>query len=110
MARAALTVQDIERSGLEPSYTAAIADGHSFENNGRVFIHVKNGDAASKDITIQTPGTVDGLAVADRVVSVPADEERMIGPFAPSQYNQSDGSVYVDYSAITSVTIAAIEM
>ena len=110
MARTALTVQDIVRAGLSPSYTAAIADGHSFANNGRVFAHIKNGDAAEKTITIQTPGTVDGLAVADRTVTIPASEERMIGPFAPAQYNQGNGTVYLDYSAVTSVTVAAIRM
>ena len=110
MARQSLSVQDIARSGLSPSYSSAVGDGHSVQNNGRVFIHVKNGDSSSKTITIQTPGTVDGLAVADRDVSIPAGEERMIGPFPPGQYNQSDGDIYVDYSATTSVTIAALRM
>ncbi len=110
MARQSLSVQDIERSGLEPSYSSAAGDGHSFQNNGRVFVHVKNDDGSSKTITIQTPGTVDGLAVADRTVDIPAGEERMIGPFSPGQYNQSDDTVYVDYSATTSVTIAALRM
>lgn len=110
MARETLTVQEISRSGLNPSYTAAVADGHKIENTGREFVHVKNASGASVNVTIQTPGTVDGLAVADRVVAVPASEERMIGPFAPSDYNQDDDEVYVDYSATSSVTAAAVQL
>jgi len=110
MARTILSVQDIARSGLEPSYEAANADGESVANNGRVFVHVKNGSGSSVTVTIQTPGTVDGLAVADRTVAIPAAEERMIGVFPPADYNQSDDAVYVDFSAVTTVTVAAIRL
>mgnify|MGYP006292739519 CR=1 FL=1 len=110
MARQTLAVQDIGRSGLDPSYSAADSEGHEFQNNGRVFVHVKNGDGSNHDVTIQTPNTVDGLAISDRTVTVPAGEERMIGSFPPGHYNQSDGNVNVDYSAITGMTIAAFRL
>lgn len=110
MARADISVQLIDRSGLEPSYTAATADGEKFVNNGRVFIHVKNGDASQHTVTVQTPGTVDGLDVAERTVDIPAGEERIIGPFPPGHYNQADGKVYIDYDAVTSITLAAIRL
>ena len=110
MARETLTVQEISRSGLNMSFTAAVADGHKFENTGREFIRVKNASGSSVNVTIQTPGTVDGLAVADRVVAVPAAGERDIGSFTPSDYNQDDGDVYVDYSATSSVSAAAVQL
>ena len=109
MARTALTVQDISVSGMTPSYTAAIVDGHSFPNNKPTFIHVKNGAGSDVTITIQTALTKEGLDLADRTVTVTAGSETMIGPFSDI-YNQSDGSVYVDYSATASVTIAAISL
>ena len=110
MARGSVTVQDVERSGLEPSYEAANGDGDAFENNGRVVFHAKNGSGGAITLTFQTPGMVDGLAVADRTVSIPAGEERMCGVFPPSDYNQSDGDVYVDYSGVTSLTVAALRI
>ena len=110
MARTSLTVQDVERSGLEPSYASANVDGNSFANNGRVILHAKNGSGGAITVTVKTPGTVDGLAVADRTVSVPAGEERMIGVFPPADYNQSDGDVYIDYSGVTSLTVAALRI
>lgn len=111
MARTELTVQDIVRSGLEATYTAANGDGHYFSNDGkRTFIHVVNGDASDNTVTIQTPATADSLAITDRTVVVTAGEERMIGPFPTQYYNQSDGTVYVDHSNTTSGTIAAIKL
>lgn len=111
MARTALTLQSIVRTGLSPAYTGANADGHSVTNEGKkTLVHVKNGGGSSINVTIQTPNTVDSLAVSDRVVSVPSGEERMIGPFPVETYNQSDGTIYVDFSAVTSVTVAAFKV
>lgn len=111
MARTALSVQQIARSGLEPAYSAANADGHSVVNDGKLtFVHVKNGSGSSINVTIATPGSVDGNAIADKVVAVPAGEERIIGPFPTSWYNQSDGTVHVDFSAVTAVTCGAFKI
>lgn len=110
MARSSLTLQDVERSGLEPSYASANADGNSFANNSRVVLHAKNGSGSPITVTVKTPGTVDGLAVADRTVAIPAGEERIMGVFPPADYNQSDGSVHVDYSDVTSLTVAALRI
>jgi hypothetical protein len=111
MARTDLPVQQINRIGLNPAYTAGNGSGgHSISNDGRVFFHVKNGGGAPITATAQTPVTVDDLAVADRVVTVPAGGERMIGPFPPGLYNQSDGKVYLDFSDVTSVTVGAFRL
>lgn len=107
MARTALTVQQIVRGGLTPSYAAANADGHSLPNGGTEFIHVKTGGTGTT-VTIQTPGTVDGLAVAERTIVIGTSSERMIGPFPRQTYNQAADEVYIDFSSVTTVTIAAI--
>ena len=110
MARTALAVQQVERAGLTPAYTAANAQGHSIINgDGGAFLHVKTSGTPC-DVTVQTPGTVDGEAIADRVVSLGAATEAMVGPFPPSVYNQADGTVYVDFSAVAGVTCAALRV
>jgi hypothetical protein len=118
MATNLIAVQDIARTGLEPTYTAATsgADGDVWQNEGRrTFLHVKNGSGGSIDVTITTPNTVDGLAVADLVVAVPAGEERMIGPF-PRIYeaydtdNSIESAIQATYSSVTSLTVAAIKL
>jgi hypothetical protein len=110
MARTVLPVQQVARTGLIPAYSAANADGHSIANDGRVFHHVKNGSGSSINVTMPTPVTVDDLAVADLVVAIAAGAEKMIGPFPPGIYNQADGTMHVDYSAVTTVTVAAVRL
>ena len=112
MARTELTVQAIVRAGDEPTYEAANSDGEEFDNTGKQFLHIKNGSGGSITITIVTPGTVDegDLAVADRTIAIPAGKERMIGPFPPATYNQSDETVDVNFSGVTSLTIGAFSL
>lgn len=109
MARQTLAVQQVDRDGLDPAYTAAVVDGHAVDNTDRPFVHVKNGSGASVDVTVPTPGSQDGQALADLTVSVPAGGERMIGPFPGRTFAQPDGTVHVDLSAVTSVTLAALQ-
>lgn len=104
MARTDLSVQRITTDGLNPAYTAANADGHSIDNDAHMFLHVKNGDASAHTVTVVTPRQVDGLDVADLTVSVPAGEERIIGRFSTATFGRS---VDVNFSAVTSVTVAA---
>lgn len=108
---AVLTVQELHgaagRAGVTPSFTAAGGSGDTCPNDERTFLEVKNGSGASIDVTIETPGTVDGLAITDRVVAVPASGDKMIGPF-PKQY-YSD-TLDITYSSVTSVTVGAFSV
>lgn len=110
MARAALTVQEIDFDGLEPAYVAAEGDGNSVANTGEQFVHVKNGSGVSVTVTVQTPATVQGIDIDEVEVAIAAGEERMIGPWPPAVYNQAGGLVYVDYSAVTTVTVGAFKL
>lgn len=110
MARQAIAVQGISENGLNMAMSAANADGHMYPNSGKEKVRVANGSGASIDVTIQTGATYRGLALADKVVAVPAGETRFIGPFDRATYNQPTGAdagkVYIDTSAQTSVTLA----
>jgi len=109
MARTALAVQSAAITGLETVYTAANADGHMVANNGEMFLHVKN--AAVADITVTLKSIADPWGrTGDKVITVTAAEERMIGPIPPLLYNQADGTVNVDFSAVVTVTVAAVKL
>lgn len=109
-----ITVADNSLTGTAPTLaveetTKGISGNHAFSNDGRMFLHVKNGSASSVTVTFETPGLVDGfLAIQDASVIVPAGEERMAGPFPPGIYNQSDGKVYVNYSVYDTDIDAAL--
>lgn len=112
MSRTTVVPQELSRAGITPTYNAATAtDGDAFTNDGHTFVQVLNASGAPITLTIQTPNTVDGLAITDRTVSVPATTgNKMIGPFPPAIYNQSNGQVYLDWSSATSVTFAVVHM
>lgn len=111
MARTVLTKQAIVQAGLTPALAAANVDGHYFEGSGTVYLEVKNAAGAPIDVTVQTPAVVAGLAVADLVVTIPATTgQKKIGPFNTRAFNRPAGGsdaglVYVDFSAVTSVTV-----
>ena len=117
MADIDLTVQDINRtSGLVATYldsssaTAISAtDDYFVNNNGRAFLHVKNG-ATDVVVTIHTPNTVDGLAVADRAVTVTANTEAFIGPFQPNVYNGADHQMSFEFDDVSNVSVAVVRV
>lgn len=108
---AVLTVQDVSRSGLNPSYAAADVAGDSFANNGSTMLHVKNASAGALTVAVgsQYAPLPAGTAQSDVSVSVPAGGERMIGPFPTRSFNDVDGLAQVTYpGGVTSLTVAAI--
>ena len=120
MARGVLAVQEVVRTGLNPTFGAADeTDGHVFANiNQNVMLVVKNANTASLDVTITTPGTVDAHAIPDLVVAVPAGEERWIGPFPKAVYETTDAgqdpdlerAILVDISEEDACTLAAVKI
>lgn len=120
MARTQLTVQTIGRNTqLTPSYGAVDSvNGNYFDNSGnRTFLHVKNGSGSPLVMTIQTPNQIDGnLAIADLDITIPAGEERMVGPFTSGDFHTADPgatittAINVDWDASTSITVAVIKL
>lgn len=107
---ATLSKQMISRAGLTPSYAAASGGGDAFANSGAEFLHIRNGGGSSVTLTIATQLNVHGLAVADHTVTVPAGEERLVGPFPVGTFNDDEGMVQLGYSGVTSVTVAVLRM
>lgn len=106
---ATLTTHSIAISGTDPAYAAASAGGDAVQPHARAHLHVKNGDASSKTVTIAVPGTTRyGQAEPDVAVVVPAGGERVIGPLDYGLADPTDGLVHVTYSAVTSVTVSAL--
>lgn len=101
MARVNVPVTQITRAGEAPpaEVNGDATNGHDFTNDGKTFLLVRNADGtAAHTVTIVTPGTVDGLAIADRAVSIPLSQSRYIGPFPPAVYGV-DGRVQADVTS-----------
>jgi len=111
MARTSLARQQLSDTGLMVAYSPAAAEGHAVENNGKVILHVCNDSEEDITVTILSGYVRAGLKLADRKVLIEAGKQKFIGPFATDIYNQRDGGagqIYVDYSAIEGVTVAAL--
>ena len=107
---ATLAVQSIIRAGLVQTYAAATSGGDEFVNTGAEYVEIINGSAATIVVTIDTPNTVDGLAIADRVISILAGETRKIGPFPTATYNDSAAKVQITYDGVTTLTIGVFAL
>jgi hypothetical protein len=106
---AQVATKQIVRTGSEPVYAAASAGGDKVTPGPTTFLHVKNGSAGAITCTVATPGTVDGLAVADLAVNIPAGGERLVGPITSGLFRDpADGLAAVSWSADASVTFAAL--
>lgn len=112
MARTDLTVTPINRSGVDLTaiLEAFNADGEKVLNGGDVFVVVYNGSGGTRTVTVTTPRTVDGLAVADLTATVDTTDYLLLGPFPTDTFNNSDGKVYVDVDSETSVTVGAFRL
>jgi hypothetical protein len=111
MAVVNLTVQDVARSGLNltgAKTTVVVANDYYFPNDGRTKLFVNNIAATGNTVTIETPNTVDGAAIADKTVAQLTLEKHLIGPFPQNFYNNGDGNMHVTFSAI--VEIVAVRM
>lgn len=109
-----LTVQDISRTGLNPTLSAATAGGDEFtQTNPNVFLYVKNDDASAKQVTVTAANTSKEVAnwgelsASNSVTSVPAGEFRLIGPFPLGPFEKYP---QISYDAVTSLTIGAIRL
>lgn len=70
----------------------ALNDDFYFHNDGRQILVFQNRHASTAlVVTFDTPVTVDGLAVADRTVSVPGNSFRAVGALPPNPYNAQSG-------------------
>lgn len=104
---AIITVQDINQSGLNAVLVAANVGGDSFPNDGKTMLRVKNGSGASVTVTINSVAPCSYGFDHDVTVTAAAGEDRLIGPFQQSRFNDNTGQVGVAYSVVTSVTVGA---
>jgi len=110
---AELTVKKVTLAGLDPNdppYSSCSEDGDTVINSGYIFLHVKNEHTEDWVVTVNSITPCNQGYDHDAVVSVPAGEERMIGPFERGRFNDASGKLTITYSGVTNLKIAAIEV
>jgi hypothetical protein len=109
MTMAALTTKVVPLSGTAVTFVSAAGGGDTCQTGAGVLLLVKNGDAAPHTVTLVTPGTVNGLALADRAIAVAAGAQQAI-PVSNDYRNPSTGRASITYDGVTSVTVAVIRV
>ena len=107
-----LVPQDISRTGVVLEQTATDqTDWMYFYNDGNIILFFHD-DTGTATVTIYTPNTVDGLAITDLTVTCAthATEGKFVGPFPPSIYNHSDGTVRFLVDLETNITANAFRL
>ena len=107
MARVLLTLAQMSHSGTELVPVAAEAAGNAIANTGNQWLYVNNGSGGTIVVTILTPLTVEGIAVAEITKSLLAGEDWIFGTFSTRIFNQANGEVHIDYDGVSSLTVQA---
>lgn len=113
MADARLAAEKVVRGGLAATYNGSLSTGDDYQVNAphNIILHFKKSGAGACVVTFTTQNTIDGQAVADRTVSVPATTgDRFIGPFPEKIYADTIGDLRFQLSEVTGLTVAVLRI
>jgi len=112
MAVITVTVVKAVPGGVAPSpQTVLTANTYEIRNSGKLILHFLKTGAGVATITIVTPITVGGLAVADQTVSVPATTgDKFVALPARDIYNDGSGNVTISTDDEVGLTVDAVEI
>jgi hypothetical protein len=109
---ALLALQSITSAGLTPTTVAATVGGDTIQPasaaDDRCTLYVNNGSGAPITVTVADPGkTPAGNAGTAPAVSIAASTAMYI-PIPTGAINPANGLASITYSAVTTVTVAAL--
>lgn len=111
---ATLTPQVINRAGTQITLVAAAGGGDAMACGATNFLRVNNGGGSPITVTLAIPSGVSGFpnaAYTNTAVSVTNGTEKSIGPIPAQLYaDPVTGLCTITYSAVTSVTVGAIQL
>lgn len=114
MADVTISKQTLTKTEVAPTFTALNATDiyYVLNDTGRVVFYFKNTNGSAASVTFDTTKLVDGLAIADHVISVPATTgERVLGALPATLQVESGthaGKVKFTCSLATGVTVAVL--
>jgi len=107
-----VVVSGTDSASIDSDVLSIVGDDANVAPDARGFLWVRNTDASSKTVGVTVPGFTKSVAHPDVSVTVPAGEQRLIGPLAPELAIVSGGRplVAVNYSNVTGVSAAAVRV
>lgn len=112
MADVELTAQKL--SSTETAVTDnSITTGNTYQVDaapGGIILEFRKTGASNATITVVTPGTVDGLAIADRTFQVDASTGKEAVWLAPEFYRNGAGQIEFTTDEGTDITVAVFKL
>ncbi|NUR09331.1 MAG: hypothetical protein HOQ45_20300 [Nocardioidaceae bacterium] len=105
-----LNPQQLTSAGVTPTFTGMdLVNGNNYlPAAGRVLLF-RNAGVGSVNVTVVTPGLVDGNPVADRVVSVPNGSVPFLVSLNEAAGYRSPTSGEVEFTAAAAVDVAVLQ-
>lgn len=103
MPRTEVPLRTITKAGYTPTALVAgdLTNGNVVKgNNGAIWLEAKNTGVSPYTLTVNTPGTVEGNPIGDKVYTLAASAELRVGPFSQHAYG-NDIEFNVNNVAIT---------
>jgi hypothetical protein len=112
VARTEIVKQTVDADGVTITLGAvdatAAPDGNYVLTDGSELVLIQNDGASPITMTVDVPVEVDGVPVADRVVTVAAGA--LVAWKPKTVHRQSSGQVHLNWSTATEVTAAVIDV
>lgn len=112
MARTTVTALDPALAATNLTFNSADqANGNDVLFDRELLLNVVNTNGATRTITLRANGAkAQGIAIPDQTLTVPATTGNILIDDVPREFFcQSDGKLYIDWSASTGVTFAVIK-
>jgi hypothetical protein len=103
---AVVNPQPVPGAGAAPVF-AAVSAADVLVNNGNSYYHVKNNGASPDNVVVDSIAPCNYGFDHDYSVSIPAGQERLLGPFPISRFGNN---VNVTHSFITTVVAALVSL
>lgn len=106
-----VAAQPIPLTGLvNATYSAASAGGDTFTDTGKEVVHVKNNNAASLTVTVDSIQACDQGADHDLPIVIPAGQEAFLPILSVARFaDPTTKKVTLSWSVTPSVTFAVIK-
>lgn len=107
---AQLSAQEMPWNGFEPTLDPADSAGDEAPVGSGMFLYISNSGTAAATVTVSTPGTAHGAAIAEAQPSVAAGGSHMLPLLAALYRNPSTGRADISYSDATDLSVAVVKL
>lgn len=107
---AQLSPQEMPWNGFAPSLTAASSGGDEAPVGSNLFLYVTNTDSVAHTVTVSTPSTAHGAAIAEAQPSVAAGDVHLLPLLFALYRDPSTGRASITYDSPTGVMLAVVKL